>query len=76
MSIPAPSSTPPLHWFKDHGLLIILLAAYLLMGLLIVEQGRTIASQANLIRQLFGDSLELNAMKMKQFRDRQTEQRR
>ncbi len=36
------------------------------MSLLVVQQGRTINSQRFLIRQLFRDSLELNAMKVQQ----------
>jgi len=39
--------------------------SYALMTMLIVEQGATIESQRNLIRELFRDSSELSAMRMK-----------
>jgi hypothetical protein len=44
-------------------LIVLFLVSYGLMALLVVEQGRTIDSQRNLIRQLFSDSTELSAMK-------------
>jgi cell division protein FtsN len=44
-------------------LTVLFLVSYGLMALLVVEQGRTIDSQRNLIRQLFSDSTELSAMK-------------
>jgi uncharacterized membrane protein len=44
-------------------LTVLFLLSYGLMALLVVEQGRTIDSQRNLIRQLFSDSTELSAMK-------------
>jgi uncharacterized membrane protein len=54
---------------KKHGLLPILvvlfLISYALMTMLIVEQGRTIESQRSLIHELFRDSTELSAVKMK-----------
>ena len=40
------------------------------MTMLIVEQGETIESQRNLIRELFRDSSELSATKMKAQRDK------
>ncbi len=48
-----------------HSLAILLCLMSLLASLTIFEQGRTIDSQRNLIHQLFQDSLELNAAKMK-----------
>lgn len=36
-----------------------------LMSIVIIEQGRTLASQRQLIQQLFRDSLELNAVRLK-----------
>src|SRR5215471_11850344 len=39
--------------------------SYALMTMLIVEQGQTIESQRALIRELFRDSTELSAVKMK-----------
>jgi len=44
-------------------LTILFLLSYGLMTMLIVEQGHTIDSQRNLIRQLFSDSTELTSMK-------------
>jgi hypothetical protein len=57
-----------LHWIRDHAVTTVLLLAYTVMSLLIVEQGRIIANQSSLIRQLFSDSLELNAKKMHDLR--------
>jgi Tfp pilus assembly protein PilV len=45
-------------------LIALFLISYGLMAMLVVEQGRTIDSQRNLIRDIFGDSAQLNAMKM------------
>ncbi len=54
---------------KKHGLLplltVLFLISYGLMTMLIVEQGRTIDSQRALIRELFRDSTELSALKMR-----------
>jgi hypothetical protein len=46
-------------------LTILFLISYGLMTMLIVEQGQTIESQRALIRELFRDSTELSAVKMK-----------
>jgi hypothetical protein len=45
-------------------LVVLFLISYGLLALLVVEQGRTIDSQRNLIRDIFSDSSELSAMKM------------
>lgn len=54
---------------KKHGwlpiLTVLFLFSYGLMTMLIVEQGQTIESQRALIRELFRDSTELSAVKMK-----------
>jgi hypothetical protein len=50
-------------------LTVLFLISYGLMTLLIVEQAATIESQRALIRELFRDSTELSAMKMKAQRD-------
>ena len=55
---------------------LILLVAYLAMAMLVSEQGRTIESQRMLIRQLFSDSTELAAMKIKQNHERYEHSRR
>jgi hypothetical protein len=57
-----------LHWISEHAITTVLLLAYAVMSLLIVEQDRIIANQRTLIRQLFSDSLELNAKKMHDLR--------
>jgi hypothetical protein len=44
-------------------LTVLFLLSYGLMTMLVVEQGRTIDAQRTLIRQLFGDSSELTALK-------------
>lgn len=50
--------------FGKNGVSILLLAGYLLMGLLVWEQGRVIENQQVLIRSLFYDSSQLSAMRM------------
>jgi hypothetical protein len=45
-------------------LIVLFLFSYGLMAMLVVEQGRTIDSQRNLIHDIFGDTAQLNAMKM------------
>ncbi len=50
-------------WFERNRLVVVLLVAYLFLSLLVVEQGRTIENQKSLIRQLFSDSLQLNAVR-------------
>jgi hypothetical protein len=44
-------------------LVVLFLISYGLLTLLVVEQGRTIDSQRGLIREIFSDSAQLNAMK-------------
>ena len=46
-------------------LTVLFLISYGLMTMLIIEQGQTIESQRALIRELFRDSSELSAVKMK-----------
>ena len=46
-------------------LTVLFMISYGLMTMLIVEQGQTIESQRALIRELFRDSTELSAVKMK-----------
>ena len=46
-------------------LTVLFVISYALMTMLIVEQGQTIESQRSLIRELFRDSTELSAAKMK-----------
>jgi len=54
---------------KKHGwlplLTVLFMFSYGLMTMLIIEQGQTIESQRALIRELFRDSTELSAVKMK-----------
>jgi len=49
---------------RRNAVSLILSFAVLLMSYLCIEQSQTIASQRTLIRSLFQDSLELNAIKM------------
>lgn len=51
-------------------LVILFLVSYGIMSLLVVEQGRTIDAQRNLIRSLFSDSSQLSAMKGKVIQER------
>jgi hypothetical protein len=54
-------------------LIVLFLISYGLMSLLVVEQGRTIESQRSLIRDLFNDSTQLSAMKLREvLRERAT----
>ena len=46
-------------------LIVLFLISYGLMTMLVIEQGRTIESQRALIRDLFHDSTELSAVKLK-----------
>ncbi|HYM75808.1 MAG TPA: hypothetical protein VE377_07500 [Candidatus Dormibacteraeota bacterium] len=62
---------------KKHGwlplLTVLFLISYGLMTMLIVEQGQTIESQRALIRELFRDSTELSAVKMKALQDQRAQ---
>ena len=49
---------------RKHFVNIALLIGYVYMALLVVEQNRTIENQQSLIRTLFFDSSQLNAMRM------------
>lgn len=49
---------------QRHGLQMVLLFAFFLTALLVLQQQRTIESQRVLIHQLFHDSLELTQLKM------------
>jgi hypothetical protein len=64
-----PAETPK----KKHGwlplLTVLFMISYGLMTMLIVEQGQTIESQRALIRELFHDSTELTATKLKALQD-------
>jgi hypothetical protein len=68
-SVPTVSATDAPVAGKKHGwlplLTVLFLISYGLMTMLIVEQGRTIESQRALIRELFRDSKELSAVRMK-----------
>ncbi len=62
-TIDAPAAPKKRGWLPL--LTVLFLISYGLMTMLIVEQGRTIESQRALIRELFRDSTELSAVKMK-----------
>ncbi len=59
-----------LNAFRRNLLLGILTISTIFMSLLIVQQGRTIDSQRTLIKALFQDSLELNAIKVREVQER------
>ncbi|HZQ91001.1 MAG TPA: hypothetical protein VFA60_04345 [Terriglobales bacterium] len=59
---------PQTTWLRRHAMVLIFSVAYVLLALLVVEQNRTILVQQQLIRQLFHDSLELNAMRLRDAR--------
>ncbi len=54
-------------------LIVLFLISYGLLTLLVVEQDHTITAQKTLISQLYGDSLELTAMKGKEIQRRRVE---
>ena len=66
--IQAPAAPKKRGWLPV--LTVLFLVSYGLMTMLIVEQGQTIESQRALIRELFRDSTELSAVKMKAQQDR------
>lgn len=55
-------------WLHANRLLAILLFAYMLVSMLVFEQGRTIENQRALIQQLYADSIQLNAVRMREVR--------
>lgn len=57
-------NSTPSSLLQRHGLQMVLLFAFVLTALLVLQQQRTIETQRVLIRQLFHDSLELNQLKM------------
>jgi hypothetical protein len=59
-----PSFSISCAWLKKQGVLLVLLFAFLLTALLVVQQQRTIDSQRMLIHQLFADSQELAQLKI------------
>jgi hypothetical protein len=66
---------PAQHWLSRHWLSAVMLFAYLLLSLLVVEQGRTIQAQRDLIHELFSDSAQLSALRgqlLQQHRPAQT----
>jgi hypothetical protein len=56
--------------FRHYLVLCLLAASSFFVLLLVIQQDRTIDSQRTLIRQLFRDSLELNAMRLQQTQER------
>lgn len=54
-------------------LVVLFLISYGLLTLLVVEQDHTITAQRTLISQLYGDSLQLTAMKGKEIQRRRVE---
>jgi len=70
-------STTPAAPRKKHSwlpvLTVLFMISYGLMTMLIVEQGQTIESQRALIRELFRDSTELSAARLKEHRAQQAQ---
>jgi hypothetical protein len=64
----APAAAKKRSWLPV--LTVLFLISYGLMTMLIVEQGQTIESQRALIRELFRDSTELSAARMKSAQER------
>ncbi|MGA2746609.1 MAG: hypothetical protein ABSE44_18080 [Candidatus Sulfotelmatobacter sp.] len=67
-AIDAPAAAKKRSWLPV--LTVLFLISYGLMTMLIVEQGQTIESQRALIRELFRDSTELSAARMKSAQER------
>jgi len=67
-AIDAPAASKKRTWLPV--LTVLFLISYGLMTMLIVEQGQTIESQRALIRELFRDSTELSAARMKSAQER------
>ncbi len=63
--VPEVPATPRKKYGWLPVLTVLFMISYGLMTMLIVEQGQTIESQRALIRELFRDSSELSAVKMK-----------
>lgn len=61
---------PAQHWLRRNWLASVMLVAYLLLTLLVIEQGRTIQAQRSLIRLLFADSQQLNTLRVERLRER------
>ena len=57
------------HNLRRHAVSFVLCLAFVFMSYLSFQQARTISSQRTLIRALFQDSLELNAIKVKHVQD-------
>jgi hypothetical protein len=57
-------------WFMRRGLAIVLAAGFLMMSALVVEQGKVIQDQRDMIRILFADSVQLTAMRIQQLHHR------
>jgi len=53
---------------SKNGIYTLFLAGYMLMALLVVEQGRIIENQQILIRSLFYDSSQLTALRLAPYR--------
>ena len=60
---------PAQRWLHRNWLATVMLVAYFLLSALIVEQGRTIEAQRSLIRLLYSDSQQLNALKVERMRE-------
>jgi hypothetical protein len=64
------AETPPRNRLTGHVILVVLLVAFPLLALLVLEQGRVIEAQRVLIQQLSSDSQQLNAIRMRELQNR------
>lgn len=66
--MPAASNLSARNILRRHWLQVVMLFACALLAMLCIEQGRVIESQRTLIRSLFSDSVQLNALRVEQMR--------
>ena len=61
---------PSRNRFSGHVIVVVLLIAFPLLALLVLQQGRVIDAQRLLIRQLSSDSQQLHAMRVHELQNR------
>jgi hypothetical protein len=54
---------PAQRWLSRNWLTSVMFVTYLFLTLLVIEQGRTIKNQGDLIHELFSDSQQLSALR-------------
>lgn len=58
-------------WLGRHIVTIAALLAFLFMAMVVVQQGRVIATQRTLIQTIFGDTMALNRLRTLVTKDRE-----